>query len=491
MSVSASPSQPDVEHNPSGKTFFGHPRMLANLFSVEMWERFSFYGMQVIMLYYLYFSVAQGGLGLDQAAATGVMGAYGGMVYLFAILGGFLGDRVLGPERTLFYAAIAIMVGHIALAIVPGVAGVVIGLVLVAIGSGCLKTNASVLVGSLYDQKDPRRDGGFTIFYMGVNIGALIGPLMTDLLRVKYGFHFGFGLAAIGMAIGLIQYGLTRKRLPASVHKLSDPLTSSEKKKFAIIGAVAVLAVVGLVLTGAINPANLATWVMTLVAIFAIVLFTLLLRSNKTTAEEHSRIISFIPMFFGNMIFFALFQQQFTVLAVYSESRVNWMIGGIHFPEGWFQAINPAFILIFGVVFTAMWTKLGDRQPTTPRKFSIALMLIGVAFLIFLTQAGNMKVNILWMVLILFLATLGELCLSPVGMSLVSRLAPNAHRVLMMALYFCSISLGTVLAGWMAQFYSVETEVPYFLTMGIIAIVAGIVLWAFNKWIVRRMAGVR
>ncbi|GGH64409.1 peptide MFS transporter [Rothia aerolata] len=489
-SVVAAP-QGNTPGGTAGKTFFGHPRMLANLFSVEMWERFSFYGMQVIMLYYLYFSVSEGGLGLNEAAATGVMGAYGGMVYLFAILGGFLGDRVLGPERTLFYSAIGIMLGHIALALVPGVPGVVIGLVLVAIGSGCLKTNASVLVGSLYDQKDPRRDGGFTIFYMGVNLGALIGPLLTDWLRVTYGFHVGFGLAAVGMALGLIQYSLTRKRLPESVHHLSDPLSPQQKKKALFIAVGIVIVVALLVIFKLITPSNLATWVMSLVALFAIVLFALLITSKKTSAEEHSRIISFIPMFFGNMVFFALFQQQFTVLAIYSESRLNWNIGGIQFPEGWFQAINPAFILIFGAVFTALWTKLGDRQPTTPRKFGIALVLIGVAFLIFLTQAGNTNVNILWMVLILLLATLGELCLSPVGMSLVSRLAPNAHRVLMMALYFCSVSLGTVLAGWMAQFYSLETEVSYFTTMGLIAIVTGVIIFALNKWIVKKMVGIR
>lgn len=480
---------------PSEKTtdtsFFGHPRMLANLFSVELWERFSFYGMQAIMLYYLYYSVADGGLGLNETAAAGVMGAYGGMVYLLAILGGFLGDRVLGPERTLFYSAILIMAGHIALALIPGVAGVVVGLVMVAIGSGCLKTNSSVLVGSLYDQKDPRRDGGFTIFYMGVNIGALLGPLLTGILQKEWGFHFGFGLAAIGMAIGLIQYSLTRKHLPAEVHQLSDPLVGNEKMKYSLLGVAIVLAVAVLVFTGLINPDNLATWVLSLVAIFAVVLFALLLTSKKTTAEEHSRVVSFIPMFFGNIMFFALFQQQFSVIAIYSESRTNWHFLGRDWPEAWVNSINPVFILIFGAIFTAMWTKLGDRQPTTPQKFSMALILIGGAFLIFLTQAGNMNVSVGWLVLILLICTLGELSISPVGMSLVSRLAPTAHRVYMMSLYFCSISMGTVLAGWLAQFYSPETEVPYFLTMGGASIAVGVILFALNKWVLKKMVGIR
>ncbi|MGH1978541.1 peptide MFS transporter [Rothia sp. L_38] len=486
----ATPPNP-ADTSSKERGFFGHPRMLSNLFMVEMWERFSYYGMQSIMLYYLYYSATEGGLGLNETAAAGVMGAYGGMVYLLAILGGFLGDRVLGPERTLFYAAIGIMAGHVALAIIPGVPGVVVGLVLVAIGSGCLKTNASVLVGSLYSREDPKRDGGFTIFYMGVNLGALIGPLLTGLGWASYGFHFGFGLAALGMALGLAQYSLTRKNLPASVHHVSEPLSATEKRNSAL-AALAIIAVVALlVATKMINPDNIATWVMALVGILGAGIFFMLFTSKKTTEVEHSRILSFLPMMLGNIVFFALFQQQFSVLAIYSESRVNWNIFGVELPVSWFNSINPIFILLFGAVFTAMWTKMGDRQPTTPKKFAIGLILIGTAFLIFLLLAGNTHVNVMWLVLILFFCTLGELSISPVGTSLASKLAPEAYRVMMMALYFCSVSMGTVLAGWLAQFYSLENEVPYFTAMGLISIATGIVIFALNKWIVKKMAGIR
>ena len=203
------------------RTFFGHPPMLANLFTVEMWERFSFYGMQALALYYLYYTIEDGGLGIPKEAATGAIGAYGATVYLMAILGGILGDRVLGPERTLFYSAIGIMAGHIVLAVMPGAAGVITGLLLVAIGSGCLKSSASVLVGSLYSKDDPKREAGFTLFYIGINIGALLGPALTGWGWGWLGFHFGFGIAAIGMAAGLIQYVLTRKNLPESVHEVT------------------------------------------------------------------------------------------------------------------------------------------------------------------------------------------------------------------------------------------------------------------------------
>ncbi|MFW0155295.1 peptide MFS transporter [Rothia sp. P6271] len=490
-SAAAGNSPVSDPHNPTGKKFFGHPRMLANLFSVEMWERFSFYGMQGIMVYYLYYSVADGGLGLPESSATGIIGAYGSMVYLFAIVGGFFGDRVFGPERTLFYSALAIMAGHIALALLPGVAGVIIGMVLVAIGSGGLKTNASVLVGSLYSRTDPRRDAGFTIFYIGVNIGALLGPLLTGFAWKTLGFHFGFGLAAIGMAFGLIQYSLTRKNLPAEVHTISDPLQGHEKRRYSI-AAIAVLGIIALLLSLRVVTANnLSSWVMGLILLGASALAYQLLTSQQTTETEHSRVIAFLPLWVGNAVFWALYQQQFTVMAVYSDTRLDWNILGFEFPPSTINSINPVFIILFGTVFSTMWTKLGDRQPPTPIKFALGIIGVGIAFLIFLTQAGNPSVNVGWIVLILFVYSIAELTISPVGFSLATKLAPEAHRSNMMAFYFTSVSMGTVLSGWLAQFYSEETEVAYFSILGVGTIVIGIILWFFNGWILQRMKGIR
>lgn len=204
---------PTLTGSRSDHRFFGQPLPLANLFGVEMWERFSFYGMQGILIYYLYYSASEGGLGISQGAATSIVGAYGGTVYLSTILGAWIADRLLGSERTLFYSAVLIMFGHIALAVLPGFVGVGIGLVLVAFGSGGLKATATSIVGDLYDEQDPRRDAGFSIFYMGVNIGALVGPLLTGFLQTRYGFHWGFGLAAVGMFLGLLQYTIYRKHL--------------------------------------------------------------------------------------------------------------------------------------------------------------------------------------------------------------------------------------------------------------------------------------
>ena len=222
--------------------FFGQPRPLANLFGVEMWERFSFYGMQGILLIYLYYSAAEGGLGIDKATATGIVGAYGGTVYLATILGAWIADRVLGRERTLFYAASIVMLGHIALAVVPDVAGIAIGLPLIALGSGGVKANATSLVGALYAPEDERRDAGFSLFYMGINIGAFFGPLLTGWFQENKGFHYGFGLAAIGMFFGLVQYSIGRRRLPDATRVVPNPLEPSERLRYA--GALAAFVVV-------------------------------------------------------------------------------------------------------------------------------------------------------------------------------------------------------------------------------------------------------
>lgn len=291
-----------------GRPFLGQPGPLANLFSVELWERFSFYGMQAMLVYYMSWTAAEGGLGIDPAVATGIVGAYGGMVYVFCILGGWVADRLLGSERTMFVSAVGIMLGHIALALVPGVPGLTLGLVLVAVGSGGLKANATNLVGSLYSREDPKRDAGFSIFYMGVNIGALFGPLLTGLARDTMGFHVGFGLAAAGMAIGLAQYALTRKNLPTDVHRVPDPLPRSQYGRWGLIGLGMVAVVVALFLTGVVTLGNLSDAVVVLAAVAAIAIFAVLLTSTKVTEEERSRVKAFIPLFIGTSVFFALFQ---------------------------------------------------------------------------------------------------------------------------------------------------------------------------------------
>ncbi|OPX12166.1 peptide MFS transporter [Mycobacterium sp. AT1] len=474
------------------RTVFGHPIGLVNLFGVELWERFSFYGMLTILGYYLYYSVTEGGLGLPQATATGIVGAYGGLVYLSTVLGGWVADRVLGMERTVFYGGTVVMLGHIALAVLPGLTGVGVGLGLVALGSGALKANASSLLGTLYDKDDARADGGFTLFYLGINLGAFVGPLITGLLQSSVGFHWGFGAAAVGMALGLGQYVAFRRNLGTHGRDVPNPLP---RDKIAVyVGAlVAVVAAVAAVLaTGIVKLANLSQVTTGVIIAASVAYFAVMLRSPKVEAVERTRVRAFIPLFVANAVFWSLFQQIFTVLAVYSDERMNWSIFGWTAPSSWIGSIEPVWIILLSPVFAAMWTRLGNRAPTTPRKFAYGVIGMGVAFLLFLPFAGTTgkAVPALLVAAVLAAFAVSELMLSPIGLSVTTKLAPQAFRAQMMALYFFSVGLGTSMSGVLAGYYDPSREFAYFGILGAVAIAVGVVVFAISGWISRLMEGV-
>ncbi|MBP2335879.1 POT family proton-dependent oligopeptide transporter [Saccharothrix coeruleofusca] len=473
-------------------TFFGHPRSLAHLFGVEMWERFSFYGMQGILTIYLYYSAAEGGLGLPEATAASIVGAYGGLVYLSTIVGAWVADRLVGSERVLFASAILIMVGHLALALLPGFAGVGVGLCAVALGSGGLKANATAIVGSLYAEGDERRDAGFSLFYLGVNLGAFVGPLLTGLAQEELGFHYGFGLAAIGMAAGLVQYSFGRRKLPDEVNAVPNPLSAGRRPLVAAAALAAVAVVVVLVLTGVIRPANLANVTVVVILAAAVAYFAVILSSGRITAVERRRVLSFIPMFVASFVFFALFQQQFTVVAIYVDQRLDRTFFGWEMPVAWANSINPVFIIVLAGVFAALWTKLGSRQPSSPAKFALGTVLMGVAFLMFLPTAGGRgnSTPLLVLVVILLVFSVAELLLSPVGLSLSTKLAPKAFHTQMVALNFLSVALGTATAGSLAEYYSAENETPYFALVGGGAVLFGVLLALASPYIRRLMSGV-
>jgi len=471
--------------------FFGHPRALANLFGVEMWERFSFYGMQGILLIYLYYSVADGGLGISKTTATGIAGAYGGSVYLATILGAWVADRVLGSERTLFVAAIGVMAGHIALAVLPDLLGLGVGLVLIALGSGGVKANASAVLGTLYTPEDERRDGGFSLFYMGINIGAFLGPLLTGLLQSHWGFHYGFGLAAIGMAVGLVQYTLGRHRLPDSSRHVPRPLEAAERWRWAAIGLGVLVLIVVACLIGVITSDNLADVVLIITVLAAVAYFVVMLISRQISGVERSRVWSFLPLFIVNAVFWSLYQQQFTVVTEYSDERLDRDLFGWQMPVSWVQSINPVMIITLAPVFALIWTRLGPRQPSTPVKFAVGTILMGIAFLLFVPiPKGENNAPLLALAGILLVFTLAELFISPVGLSLSTKLAPEAFHTQMVALYFLSVAFGSAMAGKLAGYYDWQDENPYFLILGLTAVAVGLVLLALTQPIRRLMAGV-
>lgn len=482
----------ESERPTPARTLFGHPIGLANLFGVELWERFSFYGMLTILGYYLYYSVADGGLGLPQSTAVGIVGAYGGLVYLSTVLGGWIADRLLGMERTVFYGGVVVMAGHIALAVLPGLAGVAVGLVLVALGSGALKANASSLLGTLYPKDDPRIDGGFTLFYLGINIGAFTGPLLTGLLQTHLGFHYGFGAAAIGMALGLTQYVIFRRNLGTAGREAPNPLPRSAVGPMigVMLGAAAAVAVAFAARLVTLDNLPEATTIV--IAVASLGYFAVMLTSAKVEPVERSRVRAFIPLFLANAVFWSLFQQIFTVLAVYSDERMDWTIFGWTAPASWIGSVEPVWIITLSPLFALLWTKLGNRAPSTPHKFALGVIGMGAAFLLFVPLAGfdDKSVPALLVLVIMAGFAISELLLSPIGLAVTTQLAPEAFRAQMMALYFFSVGIGTSMSGVLARFYAPEHEVAYFGITGAVAIVVGLIVVALGPWISRYMAGV-
>ncbi|MEZ0050034.1 POT family proton-dependent oligopeptide transporter [Mycobacterium sp. MAA66] len=474
------------------RTILGHPIALANLFGVELWERFSFYGMLTILGYYLYYSVPAGGLGLPQHTATGLVGAYGALVYLCTVLGGWLADRLLGMERTIFYGGVVVMLGHLGLAVLPGLSGVGVGLLLIALGSGALKANASSLLGSLYRPGDTRTDAGFTLFYLGVNLGSLLGPLATGLLQTRAGFHYAFGAAAVGMALGLAQYVAFRRNLGNHGRDVPNPLPHKAIGRYLSAGTVFVTVTTVVCATGLVTLANLSQVASAVLTIAAIAYFVMLLTSPKVRAVERSRVRAFIPLFLASTVFFALFQQMFTVLGVYSDSRINWTVFGWHAPSNWIGSIEPVWVIILSPGFALLWTALGNRAASTPRKFSYGVMGMGTAFLLFVPMAAapGRTVPAAAVAVILGVFAVSELLIAPIGLAVTTALAPQAFRSQMMALYFLAAGLGTALSGALAKYYSAEHEAAYFGILGGTAVLVGLMVFAGSGRITRLMAGV-
>lgn len=481
------------------KGFFGHPKGLFTLFFTEFWERFSYYGMRAILVFFMYYEVSRGGLGFPENTALAIMSIYGSLVYMSGIIGGWMADRILGTSRAVFYGGILIMLGHIVLA-VPGNASLFfVSMILIVLGTGLLKPNASSLVGEIYSEQDNRRDAGFSIFYMGINLGGFLSPLVVGTVGMN-NFHLGFGLAAIGMFIGLVVYWVTRsKNLGLAGTIVVNPLSPAEKKKvFTIIG-------VGVVVLAALIVAAIAFGILTfdtfikLVGILGILIptlyFIIMYRSPKTTPVERSRIIAYIPLFIASIMFWAIQEQGSTILANYADKRTQLEFAGIHISPAWFQSLNPLFIILLAPVFAWLWVKLGNRQPTIPQKFSLGLLFAGLSFLIILLPAyfggAASLVNPLWLVLSYFVVVLGELCLSPVGLSATTKLAPAAFTAQTMSLWFLSNAAAQAINAQIVKFYTPETEMLYFGVIGGAALVLSLLLYLLSPKIQGYMKGVK
>jgi POT family proton-dependent oligopeptide transporter len=494
--------------------FFGHPRGLSTLFFTEMWERFSYYGMRALLILFMTAPVAAGGLGFDTARAGPIYALYVSSVYLLSVPGGWVADRVLGLRRTVFVGGVIIMSGHICLA-VPSTATFYLGLVLIAVGTGLLKSNVSVLVGKLYRPDDVRRDAGYSIYYMGINTGALIAPIITGWLAQSDGFkrilesagmrpetswHWGFGAAAVGMFLGLVQYVLGGKHLsPDGLYPVrpTDPVAAAKVERqirlAGVVTLILVLVVGTLALTGAVAiDAEVISrnfgWVLIAVTVG---FFAWLFLLGQWTREERKSLVVIAVLFLAATVFWMAYEQAGSTLNLFAQRSVDNRLLGHSFPASWYQSLPPLFIITFAPLFAAIWVRLGHRNPSSPAKFAIGLLLLGLGFAVMIgaatTAVSGARVSPLWLVLSYWLQTMGELCLSPVGLSAMSKLAPVRIAGLVMGVWFLALSVGNYLAGMASSLYEAIPLPKLFLVVTLTALGTALVLALLVKPIKRML----
>ena len=425
----------------------GHPAGLTTLFFTEMWERFSYYGSRAILVFYMVAPVAAGGLGMDTARATAVYGAYTASVYLTALPGGWVADRFVGARAAVLYGGILIAAGNFLLA--AGTTSLFYaGMVSIALGTGLLKPNVSSMVGALYDEGDPRRDGGFSIFYMGINLGAMASPLLCGYLGERIDWRLGFAAAGVGMAAGLVQY-VWRRRL--------------------------------LFQAGAVRPGKRPSTA----------------ASSRLSSAEWGRLTAIGVLFLFSTLFWMAFEQAGSSLSLFARDMTENRILGYEFPASWYQSVNSIFIIALAPVFSWLWLKMGARQPSSPAKFSLGLLLVGLGFVVLVfpsALAGGTRVSPAWLVGVYLLHTAGELLLSPVGLSTVTRVAPARIVGFMMGLWFLSLSVGNFLGGWVAGFFDPAAPgavARLFASVALTTVAAGSALALMTPWLRRLMGEAR
>ena len=484
-------------------SFFGHPRGLSTLFFTEMWERFSFYGMRALLILFMTAAPAAGGLGFDTPTAGAIYGLYTSMVYMTTLPGGWIADRLIGPQLAVLYGGILIASGHFSMAI-PSLSTFYLGLVLIVIGTGLLKGNVSVIVGRLYSAGDVRRDAGYSIFYMGINTGAFVAPLVCGYLGQRVNWHLGFAAAGVGMTLGLIQYALGRKylgdagRYPATTGS-PDQLASERLRALRWTGLfVAILVGTSIGMYSGllpVTPTQIADaagyFLLGLTAAF----FGWLYLSSGWTPAERKQLHAIGVLFLAAALFWSQFEQAGSTLNLFADRSTRTSILGWAFPSTWFQSLNALFIIALAPLFAWLWVWLGRRgaEPSSPAKFGVGLVLVGAGFAVLvggavLAEQGVM-VSPMWLVVVYFLHTCGELSLSPVGLSAMSKLAPLRIGGLIMGVWFLATAVGNYIGGRMASFYEAMTLPSLFGSVALFGVGAGILLLLFARPMRRLTAG--
>ncbi|MEU9801676.1 oligopeptide:H+ symporter [Streptomyces sp. NPDC051000] len=496
MASSLTTASPSPAHE---KTLFGHPIGLATLFMTEMWERFSYYGMRALLVLYLVSGGTDaatgsqgGGLGFTAATATAIYSVYVAMVYLMAMPGGWFGDRVWGARKTVTIAGVVIMTGHVALAL-PGQIAFFVGLLLVAIGSGLLKANISTMVGHLYKGADSaRRDSGFTIFYIGINLGALLAPVGIGMVGELVNWHLGFMLAAVGMGLGLLVFLLAGRTLNPQSSIAPNPLTADERSNVirkTIFGLVATALFYGAVVALDMFTIKWALYPITIAGlIIPVAVLARIKRDKDLSSTEQTRMSAFIWFFVAAAVFWMIYDQGGSTLSLFGNNNSERGLFGWEMPNVLFQSLNPLFVVLLAPLFAWMWLALArrNREPSTIVKFSIALIIVGASFFVFClplsqTAGTETKVTMWWLVLIFLMHTVAELCLSPVGLSVTTKMAPQKYGSQMMGVWFLAVTAGDCITGLLGLAEVKLNGVGVVAFQAAAAVLAGVAIYMYRK----------
>jgi len=503
--ASATAADPHAFVGPAGAThdraFFGHPRGLSTLFFTEMWERFSYYGMRALLLLFMTAPVASGGLGFSAAQGGAIYALYTSMVYMMTLPGGWIADRFIGQRRAVLYGGILIASGHFSMA-VPMLPTFYLGLFLIVVGTGLLKGNVSVIVGYLYSKEDQRRDAGFSIFYMGINMGAFFSPLVCGYLGQNINWHLGFASAGVGMVFGLFQYVAGSRYLgEAGLHPApaeSPAAAATLRRRTLLIGGI-LLAAIALFAIGTmagVLPIT-ATEVADAAGYFLLFLtlgfFAWLFGTGGWTVEERRRLYAIGALFLAAGIFWSVFEQAGSTLNLFADRNTNNVLLGRPFPSSWFQSENSLFLWMFAPVFAWIWIRLGavGKEPSSPAKFAWGLIFAGAGFAILIipAQQGG-QVSPMWLTVTYLLHTIGELLLSPVGLSAMTKLAPARIAGLVMGIWFLATSVGNYIGGRVSGMYESFALPSLFSAVAAFAGIAGLVMFALTPWIKKMMGRV-
>jgi proton-dependent oligopeptide transporter, POT family len=487
-----------------GKTFFGHPYGLSSLFFTEMWERFSYYGMRALLLLYMVSAVEEGGLGFDEKTSGAIYGLYTMMVYLLALPGGWIADNVLGLRRSVFYGGCIISLGHFLL-LLTFKESFFLGLFFIVVGTGMLKPNISSLVGELYqNDENARRDAGYSIFFMGINIGAFLAPFITGYIGEKIDWHYGFAAAGVGMVLGVIQFKLSEHRLgEVGSAPLKSPETQRKNRLLLMIVTVAITLALILLISGIVvaDPVAIAAISAYIIAGSTILYFGILLFVSKLERSERNGVITIGVFFLASVIFYMGYEQAGSSLNLFALRYTDMTLGNFEMPASWLQAVPAVSVLVFTPLFAWLWVRLSKSRlnPSTAIKLSMGLIFVAGSYLLMcgaaLVVAGGQKALPTWLIMTYVLQTFGEICLYPVGLSAVKKLAPNQFSAQLMGVWFMSLALGNLLAGLVAGEMDAERigadpniMVGMFLRTAIVVLVAAISILAINKFLTKLTA---